>query len=190
MEAGGAEAGIQRLFVALPCPLNPRIAAALDELRAAQQAPDSGVRVVHETTLHITLKFLGATPEELVPRICDALDAVVQEQAAFELELAGAGFFHSALWLGVKPQPALTKLAQRCNAAFAPLGFKPDDKGYRPHVTLARLKRNPGFDVKAWSQHLRGSDWGTLDARTVQLYRSETLPTGARYTVMHSVNMR
>lgn len=187
---GGDKSIRQRLFVAVPCPLTPQLRTALDELHSAQRAQDAGLRVVNADTLHITLKFLGAAAEAQMPDVVHVLEQALRDQSSFTVQLTGAGSFHGALWLGVAPQPALTELAQRCNSALDALGFAPEDKAFRPHVTVARFNRNPRFDAKAWMQARRDTVWGELPVRSVHLYRSETLPGGAQYTVLHTTVLR
>lgn len=179
----------QRLFIALPCPRTPPIDSVLDELRAAQREEKSGLRCVAPDTLHITLKFLGAVRPELDAPIKQAMDATLGALHGFTLELRGAGSFHGALWLGVAPHPLLAELAERCAAALQALGFAPEDKAFRPHVTVARLGRNPTFDRRTWARRLAGTAWGTLEARAVHLYKSETRPDGARYSVIHTTRL-
>jgi RNA 2',3'-cyclic 3'-phosphodiesterase len=190
MQAADASATRQRLFVAIPCPLSLLIKNVLDELRIAQCSQNSGLRVVASDTLHITLKFLGATAEERIPAICDVLTQQARMHKTFSVELAGAGSFHSALWLGVAPQPQLLALAQGIDAALESSGFAADAKAFRPHVTLARLNRNPRFDRTRWLQQHRETTWGTVAVEDVRLYRSETRPEGARYSIIHSAALR
>lgn len=188
--ASNASVTRQRLFIAIPCPLTPPLKTAHDELRAAMRVPDSGVRVVDPDTLHLTLKFLGAAAETQQAVLRTTLAQLLQDQQAFTLRLTGAGSFHGALWLGVTPEPQLDSLASKLNAGLEALGFAPESKPFQPHVTLARLNRNPQFDWKSWLQQQRQRDWGSLAVNRVQLYRSETHPDGARYSLMDSMLLR
>lgn len=177
-----------RLFIALPCPLTPPIASALEQLRAAQRAPASGLRVVEAATLHVTLAFLGAVPAAQLA----AVQAALQQLHGLRpptLHVAGAGCFKSALWLGVRPEPALAALAASCESAMRALGLELDARPFIPHVTLARLKARPGFDCQAWTDRHRGTHWMEATAGIVHLYRSDTSPGGARYSILHSVTL-
>jgi len=176
-----------RLFIALPCPINPAIAAAFDQLAAAQNSDNSGIRCVDPATLHITLKFLGSVAGAQVRDVQAALDAALRGLTAPTLTLHGAGKFPGALWLGVDDNPGLTHIAQRCDSAMAALGFAPERRRYHPHVTLARMKRKATFDADGWAREHSAKHWGQFDARTVHLYRSDTHPDGARYSVIHAV---
>ncbi|MDO9317913.1 MAG: RNA 2',3'-cyclic phosphodiesterase [Gammaproteobacteria bacterium] len=143
-----------RLFIGITCPCTPVIAGLLDglldELHNEQQSAagshTAGLRVVAPHNLHITLKFIGAAAATALPDIVSAMQQALANHHAFTLQLRGAGSFQSALWLGVEPNAALNALVKGLNEALAPLGFAPETKPYRPHLTLARLTHPPAPD--------------------------------------------
>ncbi len=202
----GAVAGYAaplRLFIGIACPCTPVIAALLDELPSSLEGP-AGLRIVARQNLHITLKFIGTAEANAVPGIVSAMQQALANHRSFELQLQGAGSFQSALWLGVAPNAALNALATKLNEALAPQGFAPETKPFRPHLTLARLTPNtppvgaglPAIAATAvdapqecpaiatWLKQHHQSHWGKLPVTTVNLYRSDTLPDGVRYTVL------
>lgn len=196
-----------RLFIGVACPCTPVIAALLDDLSNSLGGA-AGLRVVARQNLHITLKFIGAAEAGAVPGIVNVMQQALAKQRSFELQLQGAGRFESALWLGVAPNATLTELAAKLNEALAPLGFAPETKPFRPHLTLARLTRTPipvGAGLPAiepttagtypkgikdppaiapWLTKHHQSHWGHLPVTAIHLYRSDTLPDGVRYTVL------
>lgn len=188
----GAVAGNDRplrLFIGVACPCTPAIAALLDDLHNSLEGA-AGLRVVARQNLHITLKFIGAAKASAVPGIVNVMQQALANQRSFELQLQGAGRFESALWLGVAPNATLTPLAAKLNEALAPLGFAPETKPFRPHLTLARLNRTPipvGAGLPAiapWLTKHHQDHWGHLPVTAIHLYRSDTLPDGVRYTVL------
>ena len=105
--------------------------------------------------LHITLRFFGEVREDMADDLDLALAAV--KGAPFEMMLEGAGSFGEgedihAVWAGVAESPALRTLAGRCEAAARRSGLKPEHRVYRPHVTLAYLRRPDPVRVAAWVQ--------------------------------------
>ncbi len=189
-----------RLFIGIGCPCTPVIAELIDNLRNESQAAADdlavGLRVVPPDNLHITLKFIGAAAATVLPDIIRAMQQAIAGHHAFTLQLRGAGRFQSALWMGVEPNAALSALASALNEALAPLGFAPETKPYRPHLTLARLTPSPppvGAGppaINLWVTQHQNSHWGTLPVTAVHLYRSDTLPAGVRYTVLSTVPLR
>ena len=133
-----------RLFVAISLP---------DELRAqlgqlANGLP--GARWVNEDSLHLTLRFLGELDGALAADVDEALASL--RMPAFDLDLAGVDHFAEGrkvrcLWAGVRPNEALTRLHDKVEQAVIRAGLPPDKRKYRPHVTLARFKSDPGVKL-------------------------------------------
>ena len=138
-----------RLFAALEVP--PDIAEGLQ----GRQHGLPGARWRPPEALHITLRFFGAVREDQA----DDLDAELLAVAAAPLDVAleGAGAFGEgedihAVWAGVAENPALRRLASRCEAAARRAGLKPEHRAYKPHVTLAYLRRPDPTAVAVWIQ--------------------------------------
>ena len=136
-----------RLFAALAVPSD--IAEALVEL---QQGP-SEARWRPIEAFHITLRFFG----EVAENRADDLDLELSRAPgqAMSLEFEGVGAFDEgpdirALWAGVKANPALERLARRCEIAARRAGLKADARGFRPHLTLAYLRRPDPTRIAAW----------------------------------------
>jgi RNA 2',3'-cyclic 3'-phosphodiesterase len=177
---------IQRLFVGVPCQAASPISSLLDELKLSSAATSEGLRVLDPSMLHITLQFLGATPLEQQPEIEHAMDRALRNIGRFEAHITGAGQFGDALWLGVAGHPLLSDMAARCQREFAAVGFALEEKRFRPHITVARLRRSSKFDGHAWANKYHATHWGALEVASAHLYLSELLPDGARYTVLHT----
>lgn len=119
-------------------------------LRAARSTcRQSGLRWIRPENVHLTLKFLGETPDDSLAGIPDALNSLSKLHAPFEVEPRGLGAFPSPrrariLWAGVgKGSEALRALAKDVEDALDPLGFERDGRPYVPHATLGRAKGRP-----------------------------------------------
>jgi 2'-5' RNA ligase len=167
-----------RLFAALPIP--PEIAEGL----ARRQDGVPGARWSSLESLHLTLRFFGELSETAAADLDEALGAIAG--GGFDVELAGVGAFGEgeevrSLWAGATPSPALTLLAKRCETAARRCGLKAEARVFRPHVTLAYVKRAPAPKVAAWiAAHnlLRSPSWR---ATWFGLYSSWRGEDGARY---------
>jgi 2'-5' RNA ligase len=172
-----------RLFVAVPLPPEPLAAcnAVIDAVRAGPHG--SVPRWVHLANLHLSVRFLGDTPPDLVPDVALAVeDAIVGSGVrAFDVVLEGAGVFPGlrkprALWLGITEGSAqLGSLAGALGPALESLGWAHDGRPYRPHLTVARLDSTSIADGGAVAAELERAalEWHTsFVADRVILYRS------------------
>jgi 2'-5' RNA ligase len=108
------------------------------------------VRWVRLDGLHLTLRFLGPTPDERVGATAAAVRSVAEAAAGpIQLTLTGAGSFPRAdrprtLWIGVGGDlEALEGLAARTEAALVDAGWPAESRPFRPHLTLARADGIP-----------------------------------------------
>jgi len=170
-----------RLFVGVPLPPEA-VAACTEVVDRVRGGPLGGVpRWVHLANLHLTVRFLGDTPPDLVPDVALAVVDAVAGARAFDVVLAGAGAFPGgrkprALWLGIATgADRLGALADALDPALEPLGWPRDDRPYRPHLTVARLDSASIADGGAVAEELaRAAEaWTTsFRAERVVLYRS------------------
>jgi RNA 2',3'-cyclic 3'-phosphodiesterase len=188
-----------RLFVAVPLPPEP-LAACQSLIDAVRSGPLGGIpRWVHVDNLHLTVRFLGDTPPDLVPDVALAVRDALAGSPAFEVVLAGAGAFPAArkaraLWLGIEQGAGgLGALAAALDPALEPLGWPPDDRPYRPHLTVARLDSASIADGAAVADVLRSAatGWRTaFRAHRVVLYRSHLGGGPPRYEPVVEIPLR
>ena len=119
-------------------------------LDAARHAiPEGRVRWTRPDNFHLTLKFLGDVPEEVLEDVGAALRDPCAGHAPFEASLSGLGVFPSArrarvLWAGIGAgSEEVRALAADVDAALQPLGFGPEERPYVPHATLGRVRGRP-----------------------------------------------
>lgn len=104
---------------------------------------------------HITLRFAGDIAENVAEDLDSELSVVGGQP--FDLTLAGVGAFGEgadihAVWAGVEDNAELRHLAKACETACRRAGLAADTRTYRPHVTLAYLRRPDPAKVAAWIQ--------------------------------------
>ena len=138
-----------RLFAAAPIP------DAIAEGLARHQHGLPGAKWRPRETLHITLRFFGGVPEDVAADLDEELRSITG--APFDLTLEGVGTFGEgadirALWAGVTQSQPLRVLAGRCEAAARRAGLKAETRQFKPHVTLAYLRRPDPAPVGAWVQ--------------------------------------
>ncbi len=178
-----------RLFIALPVP-----AAAVDACRTLIDSvrtheASAAVRWVRLDGLHLTIRFLGPTAPDRVAAVTEAIrDAVARPP--FAVTLAGAGAFPSAarpraLWLGISDGAAeLAEIGTRLDAPLGGLGWQPEVRPFRPHLTIARTDAVPialGASIADALMRAAAGWQTTFEADRVVLYRSHLGRGAPRY---------
>jgi len=126
-----------RCFVAveLPPPMREEIG------RLQSRIATNGLRLVRPELVHVTIKFLGDVPQEMVGNVTGALGKV--KASPFPAKVQGMGAFPGravrVVWLGLTGD--FQELYRNVEQALGPLGFAPEDRGFSAHVTLGRVAR-------------------------------------------------
>lgn len=134
-----------RLFIAASLP--SELITRLDrDILTAPELRKSGLRPVPAQNLHLTLHFIGETPETKLPEIDAALDRAVGGIAVFRVRLVGGGCFPNrrsprVFWIGIDSEAsqALGSLAKTVKNELRKAGIGGDPKPFRPHLTIARV---------------------------------------------------
>jgi 2'-5' RNA ligase len=160
-----------RLFVALELPA-PVVSALVGWGEAAARP---GLRLLPADSLHVTLAFLGARPDEQAPALGEAVVACAAPVPG--LALGGVA------WLGRGSALALDLddgdgACGRLQAAVAAAVGLVEDRPFRPHVTVARVRggarvRRRGLPAPP--------DAGRFAGTALTLYESSLSPRGASY---------
>ncbi|MBI5283537.1 MAG: RNA 2',3'-cyclic phosphodiesterase [Chloroflexi bacterium] len=135
-----------RLFVAVELPHEVRrlLVDTIDALPRAVRG--DAVRWARPEGIHLTLEFLGATPEDRLPLIHTALRLGVRDAAPFDVTPLGVGSFGGrahlrVIWVGAGGDGgALAALAERVETALEPLGYPRERRSFNAHLTLARVR--------------------------------------------------
>jgi 2'-5' RNA ligase len=174
-----------RAFIGVRIPATPGIEAVLHDLAALGPS----LKATNPEQLHLTLKFLGETRRSDM----DAIARIMREAAGLvprhSINIAGLGVFPSVkqpavVWAGVSPVHYLKSLAAMLESALRPLGFAPEGRPYRPHLTLGRIKNRAPGGLTEMLLAGRETAFGQADVGAVVLYESELTPSGSRYVVL------
>ncbi|MEU8761497.1 RNA 2',3'-cyclic phosphodiesterase [Streptomyces sp. NPDC048659] len=115
---------------------------------------------------HLTLAFLGELPVAAVPPLRAPLAALAAARAPLALALRGGGHFDErVLWSGVDGDlEGLHRLADDVRALVRACGIPYEGRPLRPHLTLARARRDDPagvVDTAAALADFRGRTWHT-----------------------------
>lgn len=175
-----------RAFLALPLTEDARRVIA-HHLRTSLPHPLPG-RVVRPENWHLTLRFLGEIDEVAADRVVREVDAAGRG-AAFPVRWGSLGAFPrprraTVLWLGLESGGAeAERLAAAVEEAVEAAGFQPEDRPFRSHLTLSRLR--PDQDVTPVLAAVPPVGVSMTVDRVV-LYRSHLGRGGPRYEQIES----
>ncbi len=177
-----------RAFIAAEISDDARGAAA-ELMRALRRAPDGDeVRWVRPETLHLTLRFLGDVEPDAVGDIAACVGKAVADAAPFELSLGEAVAFPSprrprVVALGVVPEEPLVQLAGCVERGVVAAGFPAEERRFRAHLTLGRLRGRRLPDLAA----LPAPEAPPFPVDEVVLFSSRLRPQGALHTPLERI---
>ncbi len=137
-----------RLFVAIDLPDDDKVALANLEGVIPR------ARWVEEDGMHVTLRFLGDVEGARVETVIGALSGVAAATPGFSMAVRGMGHFppHQSprvLWAGIDADSGLGVLQHRVEHACQRAGLEPERRKFAAHVTLVRLRPDPGNEAAA-----------------------------------------
>jgi 2'-5' RNA ligase len=99
-------------------------------------------QAVDRRNWHITLVFIGNFPEDDIPALMAAANTI--EPADFRLRFDSLTFWQrpkiACLHAKIIP-PELEQLVASLQQVLIPFGIEPDERVYRPHITVSRKVR-------------------------------------------------
>jgi 2'-5' RNA ligase len=128
--------------------------------------------------LHITTKFIGEWPEARFEELHETLTSMPARDC-FSVELRDLGWFPNersprVLWAGVHGGDALERLASDTEQLLLPLGIKKEERGFSPHLTLARIKNPvPLRRLRQKVQEMQSAPFGQFEVSQFALFRSD-----------------
>lgn len=176
-----------RSFLALEIPqhVKDELAACREPLKA--ELPRA--RWVRPEGQHLTLKFMGDVPREILDRLVTDLTPALHRVPSVSVQLKGAGFFPSprrprVAWIGGQADGA-GQVAEVVEDVAAGHGFDRERRRFRVHLTQARLNRPwPPDAVDRFLEWGKALQVRSFVASEVVLFASDLQPTGAVYTAL------
>jgi 2'-5' RNA ligase len=167
---------MHRLFVAIRPPEEVR-EQLLDLMGGLHD-----LRWQNDNQLHLTLRFIGEVERPMADDIAAELARIRFERLSIALH--GVGKFEKrrqgALWAGVQPKEQLKALAAKVERACQSAGVEPEQRAYRPHITLARWNGRAANVDRFLERHggLASEPW---EVREFTLFESRLGQGGAHY---------
>jgi 2'-5' RNA ligase len=175
-----------RAFIAIEIP--EEVKSFLSNLATSLKATSANVRWVRPEGMHLTLKFLGNIPKDLIPTLDQNLGPVFSRSEDIRLEVGRVGAFPHlrkprVIWAGLEDKAGLlVPLVGKLEEQLAALGFKKENRPFSPHMTLGRVKSGKNISDLVEAVRNRSDIVGpSFTADHAILFRSILKPSGAEY---------
>ncbi|MEM1514919.1 MAG: RNA 2',3'-cyclic phosphodiesterase [Thermoproteota archaeon] len=150
------------------------------------------IKLVEPENIHVTVRFLGEIPSTMIEKVYNEMNKVVF--SPFNIEIKGLGAFPSmrhinVIWAGIgEGTNELRNIYYQLEPNLQRIGLRPDDKGFSPHITIARVKSGRGRGGLAEIiRKYEDYKFGVIKARCLRLKKSVLTPRGPIYSILREV---
>jgi len=157
------------------------------------QQTHAQLKMVEPEILHLTLRFLGEIPQETLEMVKQILRGV--NFRPFEVTFSGVGTFPSlnrinVVWIGITHgQEQLGEIFRQMEPKLREIGMAADNKGFSPHLTIARVKSGVNRAALAGAvAKMRDLEFGDMPVKYVRLKKSTLSPKGPIYTTIYEAH--
>ena len=183
-----------RSFLAIELPVT--VQTKIGEIERELESTSADVRWVNPEKMHLTLKFFGNIEESKIDSIVAAIKGPIGTAQPFQLNVRGTGAFPNlknprVIWIGlVEGDGVLIPLQKEMDASLEKIGFQPEGRPFRPHLTLGRVKSNRGKEeLMRRVEKYREEEIGNFQVEKVILFKSDLTPAGPIYTPLREVRL-
>lgn len=182
-----------RLFIGIELPV--QIKRLLNDVSESLNSRVESAKWVPYENLHLTLKFLGETPDAKIDDVALSLRRAVAEYRKFYFSLGQLGAFPNqrkarVLWLGVTHgTPELVAISKSIDNELINLGYEKEKRGFSPHITLARIKIPSSVENAISAVDPNVCQGRIVNVNSITLFESRLMPSGAEYAPLEHFNL-
>ena len=179
-----------RVFCAVELPDAVRARMEDHVRRLRKEVPEAAASWSRVENIHLTLKFFGNVGVKRIEKISEAAERAVKQFSTFQISVGETGVFPrpsrpQVLWIGVAdPSGQLNALQEKFENECAAEGFPKEDRAYKPHLTIARLRKPEGARHLADAHLQMRFEPIEVKVKEIVLFRSELSPKGSKYSVI------
>ena len=158
--------------------------------RVREAVPEAAASWSRVENIHLTMKFFGNVEQAKIAGLSAAAERIVKEFAAIKIAVGGTGVFPKpnrpqVLWIGIRDGSGLlSQLHQRLEDEFAREGFSKEDRAFRPHLTIARIRKTHDATHLAQTHLAMKFNEVEITLDELILFRSELSPKGSKYSAI------
>jgi len=177
-----------RTFIAIKITPNAEVQKLLQHFK--NRFSNDRINWVDPNNFHLTLRFIGNTTREQLYELVDRLEDLFSEQSKFEITLEGAGYFKSknqprVLFIKLNESEELLQLVSEIEKQVVDCGFDGEQKTFRPHLTLGRIKSVENssrfFSVL---DEMPTKKYQKIEVKELILFQSILKQTGPKYRLI------
>jgi 2'-5' RNA ligase len=178
----------KRIFIGIK--VNPSSALLLKISELKSFLLNSEIKWVELDNMHVTLMFLGDVEVSQLPEISLHLESISKSFKPFEIKLVGFGKFgthksSSVIWVGIKQAKDLILLADRIAGAMCNLGFEKENRPFKPHLTIGRVKTYCNEEnLSQFIERNTHNIWQHIEIKEFILYESLLQPSRPKYKAL------
>jgi 2'-5' RNA ligase len=169
-----------------------KIVRRMSEVQGILASTGADLKLVTPQNIHLTLRFLGDIHMSMVDTIYEEMKRISFHQ--FPIEIIGLGAFPKpnyprVVWAGIKKgSEQLTDIFRQLEPRLRELGINPNNKGFNPHLTIARVRtgRNKARLTES-IRELENYEFGIVKGECLRLKKSDLTPRGPIYTNLREV---
>jgi RNA 2',3'-cyclic 3'-phosphodiesterase len=176
---------MKRIFIAVKVDAGETLLKMVSAFKS--RLSSENIKWVRTDNIHITLAFLGNTEDEQIENISKMLKTICDGFGEFELTIRGSGVFKSlndprVIWTGIEPSEKFKQLNGLINNGLKEKGIKMEERPFRPHLTLGRIKyMKSGNALRDLIETFREAEIQKVPVNEVILYESVLLASGPLY---------
>jgi len=150
---------------------------------------NAGIKSVAPSLMHITLSFLGEVHPDQIPVIADALKKIIQTPFEIHIGPIVADNMKNprVIWAQISDSGECTHVYQQVEHLLKPLGFLPESRPFRPHITVARVKRPHQDLLQILNNSLSSTTYGSCTINRCVFMKSVLNPGGPDYSELAEV---
>lgn len=139
-----------RLFIAFP--IESAVKKHLAAISGRFKSISPTVKWVDPNNMHLTARFLGDTDPKIIQPIVELIQSTCEKFGPVQATVERIGGFPNlkrprVLWVGLSElADNLTPIVQELQNGLRGLGISPDEKRFKAHLTLARIKQPLGLE--------------------------------------------
>ena len=186
---------MKRLFVAVSVQLSDSFLNT--KLKLQNELAREQIVWVKPELQHLTLRFLGQTPESRIDSLKQILQELAAESVPFELQIDKIGVFGSryaptTLWFGFSHFEPFRTLFDNLEPKLVSIGYEPNYGNFVPHLTIGRIKKIE--NKKKFTELVTSLQTSlipqTLKIDHIELIKSKLMPSGPKYTPLETFRFK